>query len=633
MTRVAWSIAVAALLATRVIGGSGQTPAPRDAANAAGTGVIAGVVVTDEVSPRPVHRASVMLSSGDLRFPQAVMTDDTGRFVFAGLPAGNYTIVATKPAYVAAFFGGKRPGRGPGVPIALVDGQRVDDITLRMIHGAAITGTVRSASGSPAQSQNVQVFSLDTVNGVRRVSLGVPLATTDDRGEYRVYGLAPGDYVIQVTPSFTSQFLSGDARLVTAAELRWADQSGATPAGATSPTAPPPGQTVAYASVYYPGTPDLGSASVVTIGPGETREAVDVLMSLVPTARISGTVIDSDGQPVPGAQVAAAPAGGSTDIISVVGAVRPMSRPTRQDGTFSLTGVTPGAYTLSVRATPRSDATGRGGTPDQSLATAARLLGANVGSPTLWASADVTVDGRDLSDIVLRLQPGMTVSGRLVFEGASSQTADVSRAHVALMPPPTGSSPVEIMMTMLTGTISATIAPDGTFTVKGVLPNKYRVTTSGLGILLNQAATSGWTLKSATLGGRDVADAAFEVRPNEDVTGIVVTLTDRPSELSGIVTDRAGRPAPGFPILVFSADRRFWTVGSRRVQQARPSSDGRYKLTGLPAGEYYMCALTDLDQNQLYDPSFLESLLPGSFKISIADGEKKTQDLKLAGGG
>jgi hypothetical protein len=143
---------------------------------------------------------------------------------------------------------------------------------------------------------------------------------------------------------------------------------------------------------------------------------------------------------------------------------------------------------------------------------------------------------------------------------------------------------------------------------------------------------STWTLKSAMFNGRDVSDLPFDLRPSEEAAGMVVTFTDRPTEISGSVVDRAGRPAPGFPIVVFSTDRAYWTVGSRRIQQVRPSSDGKYKLAGLPAGEYYVCAVTDLDQGQLYDPAALDALAAGSFKITLADGEKKVQDLKLAGG-
>ena len=610
-----------------------QTAPARDAtASRVGTAILSGVVMTDEPSPRPLHRATVVLSSGEARFPQSTMTDEAGRFVFTRLAAGNYSIVSTKPSYVPAYYGAKQAGRGPGVPIAVLDGQQVADLTMKMMHGSVISGTITTQSGRPAENMSVVIYRVDNIGGARRLSLTTASVNTDDRGMYRAFGLAPGDYVVQVGGTLASFALNGEARLVTSAELRWADQV----SGAATTPPPPPGQTVSYSSVYFPGTPDVSSASILTLGPAEERDGVDFALALVPTARLSGQVLDADGHPFPGAQVVVGPASASQDLMSMLGNFgRPQSRST-PDGMFAVTGVTPGAYTINVRATPPT-AGGRGGSQDAAMLAAARMLGGAGGNtPSLWASADVTVDGRDMSDIILRLQPGMTVTGKFVFESSSTsaQPPDPTRARVALMPPPTGSSAIELMASMLTGTLQATIAADGTLTVLGVTPGKYRVTAGGLAMLMGQTAVAaGWTMKSAMLGGKDVADAPFEVRPNEDVTGLVVTVTDHPSELSGTVKDRTGRPAPGFPIVVFSTDRAYWTVGSRRVQQARPSSDGRYKMTGLPAGEYYVCALTDLDQNQLYDPAFLESLVSGSFKIALTDGEKKTQDLTLAGGG
>jgi hypothetical protein len=606
-----------------------QSTPPRDTnAPRVGTAILSGVVLTDETSPRPLHRATVVLSSGEARFPQSTMTDEAGRFAFTRLAAGNYSIVSTKPGYVAAYYGAKQAGRGPGVPIAVLDGQQVADVTMRMMHGGVISGTITTQSGRPAENINVMVYRVDNIGGARRLSLTTVSVNTDDRGMYRAFGLAPGDYVVQIGGTLASFALNGEARLVTSAELRWADQV----SGAAAISPPPPGQTVSYSSMYFPGTPDVSSASILTLGPAEERDGVDFSLALVPTARLSGQVLDADGRPFPGAQITVAPAGPAQDLMTMLSGFRTMSR-SMPDGNFAVTGVTPGPYTISVRATPPS--AGRGGSPDAAMMAAARMLGGVGGNaPSLWANADVTVDGRDMSDIILRLQPGMTVTGKLVFESSSTPPPDATRARVALMSPPTGSSAIELTASMLTGTMQATIAPDGTLTVLGVAPGKYRVTTGGLAMLMGQnAVAAGWTMKSAMLGGKDVADAPFEVRPNEDVTDLVVTVTDHPSELSGTVKDRAGRPAPGFPIVVFSTDRAYWTVGSRRVQQARPSSDGRYKMTGLPGGEYYVCALTDLDQNQLYDPAFLESLVSGSFKIALTDGEKKTQDLTLASGG
>jgi hypothetical protein len=133
--------------------------------------------------------------------------------------------------------------------------------------------------------------------------------------------------------------------------------------------------------------------------------------------------------------------------------------------------------------------------------------------------------------------------------------------------------------------------------------------------------------------GRDIADSAFDLQSGDDPSSVVVTVTDKPSLLRGTVRDGAGRPTPNYPIVVFATDRTMWFNGSRRIQQARVASDGTFKVVGLPAGDYFVAALTDLTPNELYDPSFLDAAVPASVKIAIADGEQKVQDLKLAGGG
>jgi hypothetical protein len=67
------------------------------------------------------------------------------------------------------------------------------------------------------------------------------------------------------------------------------------------------------------------------------------------------------------------------------------------------------------------------------------------------------------------------------------------------------------------------------------------------------------------------------------------------------------------------------------VQQVRPASDGSYRLPGLPAGEYYVGAVTTLDLEDLFDPLFLTQVVPLAFRITLAEGETRQQDLKLGG--
>jgi len=142
----------------------------------------------------------------------------------------------------------------------------------------------------------------------------------------------------------------------------------------------------------------------------------------------------------------------------------------------------------------------------------------------------------------------------------------------------------------------------------------------------------GFVLKSAMLNGKDIADEPLDVRQNAEIKDLVVTFTDKLSQISGTLQDASGKPVVGYPIIVFSTNKAAWTFGSRRIAQVHPANDGTYKVQGLPAGEYYVCALTDLDPNDLYDPAFLEQLSAASFKITLGEGEQKVQNLKLGGG-
>jgi hypothetical protein len=261
--------------------------------------------------------------------------------------------------------------------------------------------------------------------------------------------------------------------------------------------------------------------------------------------------------------------------------------------------------------------------------------GANAKPPTLWASIDLTADGHDVDSVVLQLQPGVTVSGKLAFDAASTPLpADLTQYRVMLSPPKQSGSNMDLAMAMITGAGAATVnvQRDGTFSVPGVIPGTYELKIAGPGMRFNFARhDTGWVLKSAQLQQRDVADTFLVVAPEQNFTGLTVTLTDRPTELSGTMLDKSGKPATGFPIVVFSADPTQWMAGSRRVQDIRPSTDGTFVLAGLPAGRYYLVALTDLDRADLANPDFLQSLVSGAIAFQLSDGQHFQQNVVLQG--
>jgi hypothetical protein len=140
--------------------------------------------------------------------------------------------------------------------------------------------------------------------------------------------------------------------------------------------------------------------------------------------------------------------------------------------------------------------------------------------------------------------------------------------------------------------------------------------------------TPGWTIKSSAIGGQEALDVPFSLE--RSAADAVVTLTDAPPELSGTVLDSSGRPAPDYSVVVFSADRQHWTPQSRRIQSVRPTAAGKYIVRNLPAGDYLIAAVVDVEPGEWFDPNYLQQLSGSSLKITVGDGEKKVQDVAVS---
>lgn len=661
MTARGWAIAVLVLAAcvsaaTAAADAPDQTQRdrqlpPRDKpAEPTGTGSIAGVVVTADERQQPVRRVSVMLASGQAVIPRTVVTDDAGRFEFTALAPGNYTLVGQKPAWVPAVYGSRSPSDSQGIPIAVANGQRVDGLRLAIMKGGVVSGTVRLPGGQPATDLVIQIMRVQQVDGRRQFAMVAAPAQTNDLGAFRAFGLAPGDYVVQASASFNPFAGGGNLRQVTNAEVRWADQrvQQAQEGSASSPP-PPEGPTVTYSSVYFPGTSFASDATIVSLRAGEERSNLDFALTASLTAKVTGSVIGLDGAPVEGAVVQLeSEASNSGDMVGMMarmmgGAGRAT---TRADGTFVMSGVAPGRYTLTARAMPRRPGNPGPTSPfDAQLAEIAAMTNAMTGmfsggveNPnTLWASEPIGVNGQDVGPLSLTLREGLKVEGSIVVEGGGAPP-DVAAIRVSVSKPG-AADPAAAMLARMFSSSAGSTKEDGSFAVGGLMPGRYQISVAGkpmrLATLLPGVppAQTGWVVKSIKWNDQDLADTGLDLQPDVPVSGVLVTLTNKSAELGGTVIDAAGRPTGAFPIVVFATDRAFWTPGSRRVLQAQPASDGKFTVIGLPAGEYYVAAVTRLEPGDLANRQFLEELLPASLRITIRDGEKKTQDLKLSGGG
>ncbi len=596
-----------------------QTARDSGALAVTGTAVISGVVTADEPNGRPVRRAAVSVSTSESPASRMAITDDEGRFAVANLPAGRYTLRAEKPGWVMSYYGAKRPWRPPGVAIAVADGQRVTDVPMKLLRGAVVTGRIIDESGRPMVGVRPMVMEYRTLGGQRtlmRVMGSMTLLTqTDDRGEYRIFGLPPGAYFVAASPN---PLTATGFRVMAPGEWQWAMQQGQ--AGAPGTAGPPPtGSTVSYTSIYYPGTADPSSAQMITLNAGQERSGVDFALRTVATANVEGIVTRPDGQPAINSRVTLTPMTGPALVGFELGGsfVGATADPR---GRFTFRNVRPGRYTLTVRAASRAVVAPP--TPGPGVRPAALPM-------DLWASTELSVNGQNIEGLTLALQPGSTVTGRVAFE-ASVLTAptDLTRTRIQMSPPPAAGG----LMLAETNFSSAPATANGTFTLPGIAPGNYTLA-AFIPAPAGSAPGTGWTLKSVVVRDRDVADSSFDVRAGEDVLGVVVTFTDRASEISGNLLDAAGRGAPEYYVFLFPTDKTMWTPSSRRFRSpVRPANDGRFRFASLPPGEYYLAALTDFDEKDMLDASFIEQILPAAIKITLGEGEKKVQDLKITGG-
>lgn len=584
-----------------------------------GTASISGVVVSADLG-RPVRRATVTASgTGDTRSLRTAQTEDNGTFVFTNLPPGEYTLSANKGGFVESIYGQRQPGSGRlGTPIRLAAAQQVKDLNLPLARGGVLTGVVLDEVGDPAFGIAVRAYKWVMKSGERTL-VETASGVTDDRGIYRIPALLPGDYVAGVLPpagdllSIKLNGVTEYVKVLGAIENRF--ELSETPVVMrtrdASATAGPP--KTGFSRSFYPGVGQAGVATSITLGPGEERSGVDFSLQVVPLARISGTVMSSTG-PVSGATVQL------MDSSQPPGFGVRTAR-TGNGGGFVFDSVTPGQYALTTRAAQKGTPQLEGGAREavEFLAKAADNVKAaqvgnaiNAATSLMWAATEIAVDGRDQSDVQLMLQPGATVSGRVVTDTGAE--VPYSRMTVGLTP--IGAQKNEL------GVVGpAAVDAAGRFTIKGASPGRYRLTVMG-------GMPTGHSLASAVFGGQDILDIPLEMTGAPGPGDGLVTLTTKTTELTGTLQDAAGQPASGFTVIVFPSDERFWAPESRRIQGVRPATDGRYQVRNLPPGDYRLVVVSDVEPGRWFDPAFLRQL-GGFAMVTLGSGGRVVQDFRV----
>jgi hypothetical protein len=585
-----------------------QTPAPAPPTPTTGTASIAGTVVNDAEPAMAVRRAVVTVAGPGLVPSRSAITDDDGQFVIERLPAGRFTISVSRASFITSIYGAKRAGK-PGTPIVVAAGQRVAGLTVKLWRGAVIAGVVRTEDGQPAEGLPVRVIGAHQTPEPSIFTLDSNGAKTNDAGEFRIFGLPPGTYLLSVTPPVLrgmSPTAVSEADMDAAlAALRTRSAAPTATRPAAAPTAMP--RPFAYAAIYFPGTANMSQTTPITIAPGQVVDNVDLQLQRVPTASLDGIVTRPDGSGAAGAQlqlVQTPPRGYTLDTPLMATATA------LPDGRFRIPAVSPGDYTLTARATPAGVvSSGRGG------------------GPALWSETTLSVLGDDIAGLTLGLESGPSLTGRVTFgEGAPGPKADLTQWRVSLVTPAQLSKRGPVFGSNFNAAQPMPLTADGAFEIGGIPPGGYLFQLTGPGV-----GPAGWWMRSMLSDEHDLLDRLIQVRPGSPSMNVVLAMSNRHTELSGTLRTSTGRPEADVFVIAFSTDRTMWGAGARRVRAVRPDADGHFSMPDLPPGDYLLGVVTDVEPEDWQNPALLEQMAPTSVNVTIAEGEKKVQDLQLGG--
>ena len=566
-----------------------------------------------------------------------VMTDSSGRFVFHDLPKGPALLVATAGGFV------ERPGV-TSRPLQLSDGQHLTDHRLTLVKTASLSGVIVDEAGEPVVGMQVRAMRRDMPAGAARYTI-TGNARTDDRGLYRIDGLVPGQFFVLVPQTQTTVpvanveknsdaiggVLGANSPIVEAltggmqnmlgssgvrvGDQMWQSGSAGNVGAMAAPPPPVNGRVAAYQTTFYPGVMQVSQATAFTLKSGESRTNVDWQIRPTGVARITGQVTGPDG---PAGSLALrlvqAPGGADDDALPVANAT------TSADGAFAFFGVPTGQYIVKATQVPRAGLPA--GVPAELMASLppqamAMIQGRGGGSgDASYLRAPIGVGDKDVVGLTLSLRPGAKVSGRVVFDGAAAPPtlAQIQAAQVSLVAAngPAGQ-----------GGQNPKLNADNTFKTGAYGAGIYTLNISGI--------PAAWMIKSALIGGRDAVATGFELGEN-DIADAVITYTDRIPTITGTVKTEGMAPLPSTSVILVTADYRAWMANgapARGQVIGVVQPNGAYTIGRLQPGDYLIAAVADDALATDHDAAFYDALARLATRVTVGDGEKKTQELRF----
>ena len=436
--------------------------------------LIAGVLV-NWVTGQPVAGASVAIAptaqGTDREISRTVITGGDGRFAFAGLSRGKYSLMAAAHGFMLQYF--ERHGN---YATAIVAGPDLDSehLVFRLQPDASVEGQVNDENNDPVQNAMVRLFQQSMEDGRQR-TIPMNQGQTDDQGQFRIGHLAPGTYYLAVSarPWYAQ---NNRATLRQKSNNPDADARSAQEAAALD---------VTYPLTFYPNSPDSAGASPIVLHPGE-RGTADVVMRAVPSLHLRIRTSNSGSAGGPG--MVGFPRVSQRIFDGYLDSVFNAPESSVEPGVVDIAGLAPGHYVIEMPSSKGVNDKGanRGGYREVDLA------------------GDIELNPNDSSGFA-------SVGGSILFEGAQRVPKGLA---MRLLNEETGEN------------FGSEISDKGQFEFEGVKPGRYTVVLqSGGGYFLRKMSATGAKLAGRTLeigSSSSVHIAATVARGLAQVDGVAV---------------------------------------------------------------------------------------------------------------
>jgi len=531
-----------------------------------GTLSIDGTVVQAS-DQRPIAQTQIVAVRVDglLKDSKTAVSDGSGRFRIQGLVPGSYRLFFEHDGFLRAEYGQRSSGKA-GVPLELDAGKDATGITVPLIATGAIYGRILNASNDAVINATVKALKPTYQNG-ERILQAVQSAKTDDRGEYRLFGLPPGNYFLSATP-VASPFIQGGTLTVPSGN-GFAGSSIQNTLATGNYIDPRALSASTDLTVYLPGTTEVTAATPIDLIAGSNFRVPDLRIAHTATFSIRGQVVDEAGQP-------------ATLVSATLTRVN-TTETTRSNvlaqnrNVFDFAGILPGVYDLR---------------------------GANNGiAADKMGYLRVVVDNENIDNLRLVMRPVVEVKGRIVQEGGAT-TFDI-RVQLRGM---SGGAGVQINPT----------AADGSFTVTRLTPDNYTLVLSGL--------PPNQYLRSAQLGTHDAANSLLHVEGTvSDLLEIV--LSPATGSFEAVVIDRNSQPVAAATVaLVPNLERR---RRFELYRTATTDSAGRASLTNIAPGTYKVFAWQDIELNAWQNSDAMRPFEDRGVAVTIEENGKVRQAITV----